>query len=150
VAAYTIDFCFGPPDDPVYPEGVVVALLRGHSPKGKDNNPSPTGETYLTPGASASLPPELARLREATPAKQRILSVTNEGTLAPYPDNGSQCTSEQVTNTTEVWWCGRERATVITEIVLEDDQRRVVTWSLLSIANERVNADVHWRIGSAE
>jgi len=40
---YTIDFCYGPPKDPAYPEGVVVALLRGQNP---DTN-TPTGISYF-------------------------------------------------------------------------------------------------------
>ncbi len=155
--AYTVDFCFGPPDDPTYPEGVVVALLRGSSPKGKDNNPSPTGESFLT--ADVSLPSELARLRGATPAKLRLLSVTNEGAVAPDPGNGQTCDPAGLapvtpaagtpTPTPTIWWCGRERATVVTEIIL-GGQHRIATWHLLSIANDRVNADVHWRIEQVE
>ena len=38
-AAQTIDFCFGPPNDPAYPEGVVAALLRGNSPKDAGEQP---------------------------------------------------------------------------------------------------------------
>jgi hypothetical protein len=150
-AAYTIDFCFGPPNDPAYPEGAVVALLRGNSPK----TASPTGETYLT--VNASLPPELNRLRGSTPAKQRILSVTHEGIVAPNPADGQRCDPAQLSPSTPLpgtpepreWWCGRERARVITEIIL-DDQHRIVTWSLLSIANERINIDMHWRIEEVE
>ncbi len=142
-AAYTIDFCFGAPDDPAYPEGAVVALLRGKSPKGQKDSPSPTGETYLTANASLS---GLERLKGASPKPLRILSVTTEGSLAPASDYGAQCTPAELSaSVTGVWWCGRERAKVYTEIIL-DDQHRVATWHLLSIANDRVNADVHWRI----
>ena len=43
---FTIDFCFGMPLDPYYPEGVVVALLRGGSP-GEDH---PDGRQLLNSG----------------------------------------------------------------------------------------------------
>jgi len=38
---------------------------------------------------------------------------------------------------------------VYTEIIL-DEQRRVATGRLFSIANDLVNADAHWRIEKAE
>ncbi len=71
-AAQTIDFCFGPPNDPAYPEGVVVALLRGNRPQDKEGNPSPTGATYLT--LNAVLPPELAGLADRSPLRKSIPS----------------------------------------------------------------------------
>ena len=43
---YTIDFCYGPPKDPAYPDGVVVALLRGQNPDAI----TPSGPSYFMPG----------------------------------------------------------------------------------------------------
>ena len=45
-ALQTIDFCFGPPDDPVYPEGVVVDVLR--------SRPQPT--TPIPRAISSTMP----------------------------------------------------------------------------------------------
>ncbi len=36
---YTMDFCFDAPADPAYPEGVVVALLRGQKPTDAGETP---------------------------------------------------------------------------------------------------------------
>jgi hypothetical protein len=149
-AAQTIDFCFGPPNDPAYPEGVVVALLRGNRPQDGENNPSPTGATYLM--LNAALPAELAGLADtgkSTPEKYRIISFINEGTLKSQPAQGHQCDSAQVISDSQTWWCGAEIADVRTEIVLSNGPVQV-RWHLSSIASDAVNADVHWRIEGAE
>jgi hypothetical protein len=150
--AQTIDFCFGPPNDPAYPDGVVVALLRGNSPKDQENNPSPTGATYLT--LNAVLPPELTGISGANRTVYRILSFTNRGTLASQPAQGYLCNPTQVAQVTSgdqvVWWCGRETAEILTEIKLEDGSPARVLWKLISIASDELNADVHWRIERAD
>ena len=143
--AQTIDFCFGPPNDPVYPEGVVAALLRGNSPEDAENNPSPTGATYLT--LDAILPPGLDGLKGPTPTKYRILSLTNQGVLGSQPDQGHPCDPASVISDT--WQCGQERAEVLTEIDVANGQIVGVRWQLTSIASDKINADVHWRIESA-
>jgi len=141
----TIDFCFGPPNDPAYPEGVVAALLRGNSPKDAENNPSPTGATYLT--LDATLSPGLEGLKGPTPTKHRVLSLTNQGVLGAQPAQGHPCDPASVVPGT--WWCGQETAEVLTEIELSDGQKVRVKWQLTSIASDKVNADVHWRIERA-
>ncbi len=145
--AYTIDFCFNAPDDPEYPEGVVVALLRGNRPANPANMPGLIGKDYLLGGTS--LPGEMG-----DPAQKpiRILSVTNQGTVAVHPEQGYLCPESQVgtaaTKTPETtWWCGREQAEVITEIVLSGQTRRAL-WRLISVANEQVNTDIHWRVAA--
>ncbi len=146
---HTIDFCFDAPADPVHPEGVVMALLRGTSPKGSETNPSPTGETFLL--NNAELPVELAGLRGSAPARLRVLSITHQGNLQLAPGGGAQCAAEQLGKTiTGTWWCGRARAQVFSEIVLPNGQPRQVTWQLVSIVRERVDADERWRIESAK
>jgi hypothetical protein len=146
-ATQTVDFCFGSPNDPAYPEGVVVALLRGNSPQDQENNPSPTGKTYLT--LNAVLPPELAGSSGSTPATYRILSVANQGTLGSQPAQGHLCDPNQVISGSGTWWCSQERADVLTEITLSDGRTVRVIWQLSSIASDKVNADVHWRIVGA-
>lgn len=150
-AAQTIDFCFGAPNDPTYPEGVVVALLRGHNPEDKEGSPSPTGDTYLM--KNAVLPPALAGLKEAGRAAYRIRAFTTQGTLGSQPAQGYLCDPAQVAQGSGVWLCGAETAEVTTEIVLpgaSGDQTIPVRWQLVSIASDALNADVRWRVTAAE
>jgi hypothetical protein len=48
---FTIDFCYGMPADPYYPEGVVAALLRGGNPPATT---TPTGDSFLTTAGKES------------------------------------------------------------------------------------------------
>ena len=80
----TLDFCSGPPNDPRFPESVVVALLRGYSPHGES---SPTGASFLTNEAIATLPKELSGLGASTRDAIQVLGVTNPATA--MPDSGS-------------------------------------------------------------
>jgi len=145
--SYTIDFCFGAPQDPAYPEGVVMAMLRGAKAGGTVGNPSPTGTSFFT--ANADLPADLRNLPTT-----RVLAISNQGTVAPHPDNGRQCSPAELDlpATTPpdptVWWCGREEAEVITEVVIKGQSYQVV-WRLISVANDKTSADVHWRIEQA-
>lgn len=151
---YTIDFCYGPPNDPAYPEGVVAALLRGQNPTAD----SPTGKSYLMDEARQTLPPALVGLKDAerkTPI--RILSVSAPGTLGWYPPQGSRFiwtpTGGTPSPTPQVWWINRDPPTIVeTEIVLNDGsgQTRLARWTLVSMANEKANADTLWRISSVE
>jgi len=150
--AYTIDFCFNTPNDPYHPEGVVVALLRGKAPTDTQNMPAPMGESYLM--ADVTLPPALGKPSE-TPV--RILSVVNQGAVETLPEQGRPCPQQSVatpstTSSTaqdsaasNIWWCGNEQAEVLTEVVLSGQTQRVL-WKLISIANDQVNADTHWRV----
>ncbi len=151
---YTMDFCYGAPQDPAYPEGVVVALLRGQDPPAD----TPTGTSYLTDDAKLSLPPELAELKTTKRARPiRILSVSAPGTLGWYPPQGSRFnwtpTGGTPSPTPQAWWINSEPPTVVeTEIVLNDNtgQTRQARWTLVSMANEKANADTHWRISHVE
>jgi hypothetical protein len=153
--SYTIDFCFGQPNDPAYPEGVVMALLRGKDPDDAGDLWTPTGKSYLTVEARARLPVELADLSKPT-RTYRVLSVTTPGTIEVNPGQGRSETVSRPgtpTATTETWWWGRERAEVTVEFTLPGQAasaaRRAI-FSLVSLANERVNADVHWRVDSVK
>ncbi|GEM_PF-820687 len=151
---YTLDFCYGAPKDPAYPEGVVVALLRGQRPPAG----TPTGESYLMETARNALPAGLAEL--ATVKKDRpirILSVSAPGTLGWYPPQGSRFTWTPAGGTPgptpQVWWINYEPPTTVeTEIVLNDNtgQIRRVVWTLVSMASEKANADTIWRISRVE
>ena len=145
---YTIDFCYGPPKDPAYPEGVVVALLRGQNP---DANTTPTGSSYFVQGAI--VPQELAFLTNAQRTPVRTLSVSAPGSLGLYPPQGTQSiwtpTSGTPSPTPQVWWTSTNTAPVDTEIVV-NGQARQARWTLVSIANEQANSDTHWRITQVE
>lgn len=152
--AATIDFCFYAPSDPVYPEGVVVALLRGYNPEvGGDWQPG--GKSYLY-GAADSLPPELANLKEENRQPYRILSVTTPGTVEHFPGQGRSFTVSRPATPApiqETWWQGRERAEVMTEIYLPGQTSgppRQVRWWLTSLTSERISADLYWRVERVE
>lgn len=149
-ASYTIDFCFGYPDDPAYPEGVVIALLRGHNPSNAGSRATPTGGSFLSD--QVSLPTELATLRDSNRQPYRITALSNTGSIAPYPAPGRRVEvppSSPATSEPEVWWWGEERAQVVTDIIINGTPRSVL-WSLSTLASERRNADVHWRIVDVE
>ncbi len=152
--SYTIDFCYGAPKDPAYPEGVVVALLRGQQPPAG----TPTGASYLMEEARAALPAALAELTKVDKEQPiRILSVSAPGTLGWYPPQGSRFIWTPAAGTPgptpQVWWINREPPTTVeTEIVLNDNtnQTRRVVWTLVSMASEKANADTIWRISRVE
>lgn len=151
--SFTIDFCFGTPEDPAYPEAALVALLRGAEPPTES---SPTGPSFLT--RNADLDSRLAFLRSdrSKREKVRILSVANQGTVAPRPNAGNRCPPEvlvtSASSATETpgnrWWCAAEEAYVEVEIVLGNNSVQRAIARLISIANEQVTADVHWRVTS--
>lgn len=139
---FTIDFCYGRPADPVYPEAVLIALLRGGAPPKED---SPTGEDFLT--RDAQVDPQLKSVLEK---KQplRILAVANQGTIAPKPEAGQRCSPATVVlpdpPPTDAragrWWCAAEEAHVEASVVLDGVSYNVVA-RLISIANEQVTTD---------
>jgi hypothetical protein len=151
VLGFTIDFCFGAPDDPFYPEGVVVALLRGQNPTAAG---SPTGASYLTSEAKISLPDLLTSLGEEQRAAFSVLTVTNPGTLGAIPAAGYPCPVQDIAATpastpSDGWWCAREMAQVLTEVMI-GGQRRHVLWTLISMANQQTIEDVLWRVERVE
>ena len=145
---YTIDFCYGPPKDPAYPEGVVVALLRGQNPEAN----TPSGPSYFMP-PNVSVPPELEVLKSQQRAPVRTLSVSAPGSLGLYPPQGTQFiwtpTNGTPSPTPQVWWTSTNTAPVDTEIVV-NGQVRQARWTLVSIANEQATSDTHWRITQVE
>ncbi|MCX7669985.1 MAG: hypothetical protein N2439_07930, partial [Anaerolineae bacterium] len=140
------------PKDPAYPEGVVVALLRGQNPPAG----TPTGASYLTAEAQTALPANLAFLKEAKrdPYPVRILSISTPGSLGWYPPQGTRFTwtpPGTPAATPQIWWMGNDApAQVETEIALSDGVTRLVRWTLISFSNEKANADQHWRITRVE
>ena len=144
--APTVDFCYGPPKDPMYPEGAVVALLRGHNPETLDADaPALPGTSYLLPSAS---PPFGMDLRSAGRDPIAILSVTNQGGVVVDPNGGHRCSPAEI-GTEATWWCGRETAQVTTEIVAVGAVRRIA-WTLITVTPDQVNATPHWRVQSLE
>ena len=144
---FTIDFCYGSPKDPAYPEGVVMALLRGQNPETN----TPTGVSFFISGAI--VPAELGGLTNAQRVPVRVLSVGSPGSLGLSPAQGTQflySDTRTPSPTPQVWWQSADTVPVDTEIVMPDGQTRQVRWSLVSMANERANGDLHWRITQVE
>jgi hypothetical protein len=140
---YTIDFCFGAPADPAYPEAVVVAALRGHTPPTDAVSATPTGGSFFTEEAKTAkdFPTELSDLGTATPHVYRILALSNPGTLTTYPGPGTVFTD----TTGQPWVVGEATVPITATIEINGTQRETV-WQMVSIANEQIRADVHWRI----
>ncbi len=154
---FSVDFCFDAPPDPAYPEGVVVAYVRGHDQGARGVAPSPKTNKFLL--QAATIPSEIA------PSNQtRIVALTNPASVNRDPAGGHTCTSLEVeggigpeatpgptptSKPNEGWICGRETATVETELVIGGQVRRVA-WQLTSIIPEQVNGDVYWRIQAAQ
>jgi len=136
---YTLDFCFEAPAEPAYPEGVVMALLRGHNPDAA----SPTGASFLTPHGRDSLPSALATLKKERRPAFRIRTVTVPGTVAESGQGERQEKDQQL------WWWGRESIQVQTDLFVNGRWRPVV-WSLISITSEKMNADSYWRVDKVE
>lgn len=143
ISGFTIDFCFGKPSDPVYPEAVLVALLRGANPI---SDGSPTGNSFLT--QNVLLDPRLEVLRSLDRQPLRIVSLINQGSVTPTPDKGRECPPNMLqTPGNAKWWCGADEAVVQAAVVFRNEtEPRWVVAHLISIANEQVTADVHWRI----
>ncbi len=148
-ALYTIGFCFGAPSDPAYPEGVVVALLQGQNPNDDGENPSPTGNSYLTADGLASLPPELGNLEDASDKAYPILSITYPGALMPAPGFPCPITSGVTTPESGIWWCGSQQVEVVTDLLLEG-RSRLAVWTLISMASDKATAGVFWRVDKVE
>ncbi len=145
----TIDFCYGAPKDPAYPEGVVVALLRGQNPNDKD---TPTGASYFMSDATASpgLEELLAELKKSPRTPFRVLSMDVPGSLGQYPPEGIGWNPPGApTATPPDWWQSSDTAPVDAEIVW-DNQTVQVRFTLISIANEKANTDLRWRITRIE
>jgi hypothetical protein len=158
----TIDFCFGIPSEPVYPEGVVVALLRGQD--GGTGTPT----SYLL--NNATIPPELP-LRDPARPKYNILSVGNPSFVTPLAEQGQWCDAAQVgvpvaagaptdppqgaptpsgtPVSTGALWCGRERVRVETRIIFEGAPLDV-GWVLISVRPDEPGGGVYWRIQAVE
>jgi hypothetical protein len=136
----TLDFCYGAPPDPTYPDGTVAAFLRGKTPpKSTDAAPMPPGESYLLP--DVTLPPGLT-------VPTNILALTNTASAPPVSGGGHVCTAEYGSSGTG-WSCG-QFATVVTSEVPVNGVVREVAWSMISVSQSDVVAAVHWRISNAE
>ena len=73
------------------------------------------------------------------------MSITNPGTLGAEPEQGYLCPDLTLKDGDPLWWCAREQVDVITDILVNEKPYRV-TWRLISMANDKVVGDVHWRI----
>lgn len=136
----TLDFCYGAPPDPTYPEGTVAALLRGKTPpKATEEAPMPPVESYLLPGVT--LPPGL------TPPVS-ILAIINTASAAPVPGGGHSCIPEYG-NAGEGWWCGQLAAVVMSEVPVNGVVREVA-WNMMSVSIKDVVDEVRWRISNVE
>jgi hypothetical protein len=138
----TIDFCYGPPPDPFYPEGAVVGVLRKHLPAITAPNVPPMS-SYLFDNAQLPAEPDLrSPAREPIP----IIRVRNPSSIQPAVEQGDWCTPEQISGVQErTWWCGRERTRIITEIMLEGVVRRA-EFTVASVVPASSSSDGHWRI----
>ena len=136
----TLDFCYGAPADPTYPEGTVAALLRDNKPPQIERQaPMPPGESYLLPGVT--LPPGLV-------PPVSILAITNTASAAPVPGGGHLCTTEYG-EAGKDWWCGQFAAVVTSEVPVNGVVREVA-WNMTSVSQKDVVDEVHWRISNAE
>jgi hypothetical protein len=158
----TIDFCFGTPSEPVYPEGIVVALLRGQ------NSGSGTPSNYLL--NDATYPAELD-LKNPARKPNNIVSVGNPSWVTPIAIQGDWCTAAQVgtplaaaapsssspitATSTSVpspsggLWCGRERVRIETRIIL-NGQPRDLGWVLISVRPDVPGGGIYWRVQEVE
>ena len=134
----TLDFCYGAPADPTYPEGVVAALLRGKAPPAPSAT-VPPGQSFLLPGVS--LPPGLA-------VPVNILAVTNTASAAPVAGGGYLC-SARYGQEWEDWWCDQLEAIVTSEVPVNGVVREIA-WKLISVSLKDVVDEVHWRISNVE
>lgn len=145
--ARTIDFCYAAPQDPYYPEAVVVALLRGQEPAGNEATLPPLASFLLD---NVTLPPELKTLRNAERDPIAIRLLGNPGILDPAPPDGYWCTADQIKRgAAQMWWCGRERASIVAEVRV-GDQWRQAQFVVTSVMPAKIFSDVHWRIEQVE
>jgi hypothetical protein len=136
----TLDFCYGAPPDPTYPDGTVAAELRGNVPRAaNDKTKMPPGNTFLLP--SASLPAGL------TPPVS-ILALTNTASAAPVAGGGHVCIPEYGQDG-QNWWCGQFAAIVSSEVPINGVVREIA-WSMISVSQKDVVAEVHWRVSNVE
>lgn len=142
-AVQTIDFCYGAPNDPVYPEGVVVAVLRAGPP------PTTAGLTsYFLD--DAIVPSELEFLTKPVHDAVNVVALGNPSSVTPVPVRGAPCTTDQIaTADKDQFWCGREHVRVETRIILNGAPRDVV-WILISVVPTTPNAELYWRISEVE
>jgi len=136
----TLDFCYGIPPDPTYPEGSVAALLRGKTPpKSTAVAPMPPSESYFLPGAT--LPSGLS-------LPTSIFALTNTASATSVPGGGHLCPTEYGKGW-EQWWCGQLTATVTSEVPVNGVVREVA-WQMISVSLKDVVNEVHWRISNVE
>ena len=112
----TLDFCYGAPADPTYPDGTVAALLRGNKPpESTAEAPMPPGESYLMPDRDAAARTHLTCQHPGT-HQHRI--------RAPVPGGGQLCTTEYG-DAWKDWWCGQLEAVVTSEVPVNGVVREV-------------------------
>ena len=139
----TIDFCFSPPDDPVYPEGVVVAVLRS-----APQPTNPQSPRYIL--SNAQIDPELQSLSDPKHDPLNIIALGNPSSVISVPKRGAPCTSEQISTAgSDQLWCDRQRARIETRIMLDGVPRDAV-WIIMSVEPNVSNATLYWRVSQIE
>ena len=161
-SARTIDFCFDTPSEPVYPEGIVVALLRG------------TDEWI---GNAVGLPPERRQSAARTGSQEhRGFALQHHLRWQPVVGGahcdpgrlvhcgagrrarGSRCahcpahgrpTPIGTSSPSGALWCGRERVRIETRIILNGEPRDL-GWMLISVRPDVPSGGVFWRVQEVE
>ncbi|MCX7706792.1 MAG: hypothetical protein N2204_02135, partial [Anaerolineae bacterium] len=108
----------------------------------------PTGASFLI--ENALLDPRLEALRTAGRQPLRIVSLINQGSVAPTTGRGKECSSDNLQTPGDAkWWCGADEAVVQAAIILSGEtEPRWASAQLTSIANDEITADVRWRVKS--
>lgn len=143
--AFTINFCYNAPSDPTYPEGVVIALLRGSQPTSRRG----VALTPPTDGFLINKPAMAFDVHSKAAQGIQIFSVTNRAGVNTDPSGGHRCTADEVQTSEQPWICGRERTMIETEIMLDGEVRQAI-WQLISVVPDQIDSDVHWRIESVD
>jgi hypothetical protein len=79
--------------------------------------------------------------------------VVNQGAVETLPEDSQPCPDQASPDLSSgtpaaaqtIWWCGNEQAKVETEVIVQGETH-IVAWKLISIANDQVNANTHWRV----
>lgn len=127
-------FCYGTPDHPFYPEGVVLAFLLSSRQQRMAEVAKPEHELGLLtiPGRHAVQAQGLHQARS-----YRVLQFTYPG-VASSSDQGSAAEDELLV--------GKEIVELWTEAVTSDGASRRDCWQVVRTSSERVLEDTAWRI----
>jgi hypothetical protein len=127
-------FCYGTPDHPFYPEGVVLAFLLSSRQQRMAEVSRPDGEPGLLT-VSGRREIQAQGLHEVRSI--RVLQFTYPG-VAISSSEGLVEVDEQL--------LGAESVEIWTEVATSDGGSRTDCWEVLSTSSERVHEDTAWRI----